>query len=354
MLGPTGMEVAALGFGAIKLHKISPEEATRALNRALDLGINFIDSARGYRDSERKIGVALKRRRDEFILATKSHAGTAAQLRTDLETSLRELQTDYVDLYQLHSVDHDAKWQQVMAPGGAFEAARQAQQQGLVRHVGITMHRAVHEMEQAIICGEFETIMLACNPLDPEGVAGRIMPLARERGMGVIAMKPLSGGMLTMPAELKPAGERDPIVAGCLRFILSNPAVSVVIPGVESAAQVEENVATIEESPRLSDQERRDLITTLGRLGKSYRYGQTCLRCGYCQPCPQGIEIPEVFRALHVAREYPQNLRRLGRELYESLEVRASVCAECGECLPKCPAALPIPERLAEAVAEFE
>ncbi|UCH35709.1 MAG: aldo/keto reductase [Armatimonadota bacterium] len=353
-LGKTGLEVAALGFGAIKLPKVDEEEATRALNRALDLGINFVDTARNYRDSERKIGQALKHRRGEYVLATKTVARDARGLRADLETSLRELDTDHVDLYQFHSVSDLDSWAKVMAPGGALEEARKAQQEGLVRHIGITMHRAVHEMEQAIESGAFETIMVAYNPLDPERVEPRVLPLAQEHDMGVIIMKPLSGGTLSLPAEQKQPGARDPIVAGSLRYILSNSAVTVVIPGIETAAQVEENAAAIEESPRFSDQERGEFIETLGRLRQSYRYGQTCLRCGYCLPCSQEIEIPEVFRALHMAREYPDELKHLGVELYESLEVKASACVECEECLEKCPAGLPIPDRLKDAVAQFE
>jgi len=353
-LGKTGLEVAALGFGAIKLPRVDEQEAARALNRALDWGINFVDTARNYGDSERKIGSALKQRRGEYILATKTVARDAAGLRADLETSLRELQTEYVDLYQFHSVSDAATWEKVMSPGGALEEARRAQEEGLVRHIGITMHRAVHEMEQAIRSGEFETVMVAYNPLDGEGVEPRVLPLARKHGMGVIVMKPLGGGTLTMPQGSKPPGERDPIVAGCLRHILSHPAVTVVIAGVESAAEVEENVATIKESARLTEDGRRDLIAALGRLRAAHRYGQTCLRCGYCLPCPQGIEIPDVLRALHMVRQYPEELRHLGRELYESLEIRASSCVECEECVTKCPAGLAIPKRLKNAVAEFE
>jgi len=181
-----------------------------------------------------------------------------------------------------------------------------------------------------------------------------VMPLARERGMGVIVMKALGGGSLTTPAASKRSGERDPIVAGCLRYALSHPAVSLTLVGMESSEQVEENAAAIEESPRLTDQERRDLIAAVGGLGATHRYGQTCLRCGYCLPCAQGIEIPEVFRALHMARQYPRELKHLGRELYASLPIPASACVECEGCMPKCPAGLTIPERLKEAVAELE
>jgi predicted aldo/keto reductase-like oxidoreductase len=353
-LGKTGLEVVALGFGAIKLPDVEEAEAARALNRALDLGMNFVDTARNYGDSERKIGSALKHRRGEYYLATKTVARDAAGLRQDLETSLHELQTDHIDLYQFHSVSSADAWERVMAPQGALEEARKAQAEGLVRHVGITMHRATHEMELAIRSREFETIMVCYNPLDGEGVEPRVLPLAREHGMGVIVMKPLGGGTLVTPPESKRPGERDPVVAGCLRFILSHPAVSVVIPGVETTAQVEENVATIEESATLSEEGQKELVAALSVVRGHHRYGQTCLRCGYCQPCPQGIDITKAFRALHTARHYPDELKYLGRELYETLEVKASACVECEECVAKCPAGLPIPERLKEVVAEFE
>lgn len=353
-LGRTGLEAAALGFGAIKLPRVDEAEAARALNRALDLGIEFVDTARNYGDSERKIGSALKQRRGEYLLATKTVARDAPGLRDDLETSLRELQTDHIDLYQLHSVSNAATWERVMAPGGALEEARKAQREGLVRHVGITMHRAVHEMELAIRCGEFETIMVAYNPLDGEGVEPRVLPLARDHGMGVIVMKPLGGGTLVAPPDAKGPGGRDPVVAGCLRYILTHPAVTIVIPGIETTAQVEENVATIEESPTLSEEGRRELVASLSGVRARHRYGQTCLRCGYCLPCPQGIDIPQAFRALHMAAQYPDELKYLGRELYDSLEVRVSACVECEECVAKCPAGLSIPQRLKEVAAQLE
>jgi len=354
ILGATGLEVSILGFGGIKLPRVEPQEAARALNRALDLGINFVDTARGYQDSESKIGHALKHRRHEYLLATKTGARDAAGLRAHLAMSLRELQTDYIDLYQLHNVSDPQSLQQVLAPGGAVEEARQAQQQGLIRHFGITIHRAVPQMEQAIRSGEFETLMVAYNPLDPEGVEPTVLPLAHQRGLGVVIMKALGGGTLATPAGMKAPGQPDRLVAGCLRFALSHPAVSVVLAGIETTAQVEENVATVEASRQLSDADRRELVAAMAALRRSFRYGQVCLRCGYCQPCPQGIEIPTVFRAWHMAREYPPELRHLGRELYRSLAVKVSACAACEQCLAKCPAGLAIPELLKQAAAELE
>ncbi len=348
ILGRTGLKVSAIGFGGIKLPHVDAQTASDALNRALDLGVNFVDTARNYRDSEEKIGAALKTRRGEYYVATKTSARDAAKARAELETSLRNLQTDYVDLYQLHTVSDPECWQQVMGPDGALEAVRQARDEGLVKHVGITIHRALDVMEQAIKCGEFETIMLAYSPLDQEGVERDILPLATAHNVGVIIMKPLSGGQLCLPPEQRPA-EGDPIVRDSLRHILSNPNVTVAIPGMTSVAEVEWNTAVASPFTPLTDGERERLIEAISGLKREFRYGQVCLRCGYCQPCPQGVPIPEIFRAWDMVRDYPASLRHLGYELYESLEVTAEACEECGQCVEQCPAGLPIPERLREA-----
>jgi predicted aldo/keto reductase-like oxidoreductase len=401
-LGRTGLTVSGLGFGAIKLPQVDPEVASRALNRALDLGINFVDTARGYKDSEEKIGGALQRRRDEVILATKTPMRDAERALADVESSLRELRTEVIDLYQLHSVSSRPDYEQVMGPGGALEGLKRAQEEGKIRHVGITCHRAVEVMSDAILSGQFETIMVACNPLDPER-ASAVMPLAAERGMGVIAMKPLAGGKLTSlpepsggpstvrlgspsragrgtgsgsphdaregpsrarfdfahrpePAEGGSRGEGealDPVVAGSLRWALSQPAVSVVIPGMRSAQEVEQNAAAIALGVPLTEPEGNDLIVAIGALRREFRYGQSCLRCGYCLPCTQGIRIPDVFRSFDMLKEYPDHLKWMARELYTSMDAPPEACENCRRCVEKCPAGLEIPERLKEAAAAF-
>ncbi|MCD6508879.1 MAG: aldo/keto reductase [Thermoprotei archaeon] len=355
-LGKTGLRVSVIGFGAIKLPQISVEEATRVLNLALDLGINFIDTARGYRDSETKIGIALKDRRDEFYLATKTHSRDEDGAMKDIKTSLRELQTDYIDILQLHTVSSKEEYRKVMSPGGALQALKKARQKGLIGHIGITIHRDLDVMRWAIESGEFETIMLAYSPIDPEGVEREgILKLAKEYGLGVIIMKPLSGGQLVMPeTEMGKQVGNDPIVRGCLRYILSNDAVSTVIPGMKRIEEVKENVSVAEMPIPMTEEEKRDLFKLIGSLGKSFRYGQTCLRCGYCLPCPQGIPIPEVFRAYDAYLNYPDEVKEVGLKIYASLEVKPDVCIECRECVTKCPAGIDIPTRLKEAAEVLE
>mgnify|MGYP000082397702 CR=1 FL=1 len=355
-LGATGLEVSVIGFGAIKLPEITVEEAVRVLNRALDLGINFIDTARSYRDSEAKIGVALKDRRDEFYIATKTHSRDEDGAMKDLEISLRELKTDYIDVYQLHTVSSKELYRKVMSSGGALAALKRARQKGLIGHIGITIHRDLDVMRWAIESGEFETIMLAYNPLDPEGVEREgILELAKEYGLGVIAMKPLSGGQLVMPeTEMGRQLGNDPLVRGCLRYVLSNDAVSTVIPGMKRVEEVEENVSVADMPIPMSEEEKRELFKLIGSLGREFRYGQVCLRCGYCLPCPQGIPIPEVFRAYDAYLNYPDEVREVGLRIYASLPVKPDACVECRLCVAKCPAGIDIPARLKEAARVLE
>jgi len=351
-LGSTGLRVSRLGFGCIKFAQCKEPDVTAALHRALDLGVNFFDTARAYGTSEEMIGRALAQRRSEYVLATKSHGRSAAALTADLETSLRNLQTDYVDILFLHTVSDAETYEQVMGPGGGYEAAAKAKEQGKVAHIGVSIHRDLATMRRAIESGAFAVLMAAYSVIDQEG-AGALLPLAARHGVGTVIMKPLSGGQLVSPPG--PGGlplSPDPVVTGVLRWILSNPAVDSVIPGMVSAQQVEDNVAAAERGPLAAD-ERAELIAIVADLKKSYRYGQTCLRCGYCQPCPNGINIPAIFQAADEAREYPDNLKHMGRELYAAQERTAADCEECGRCMERCPAKLDIPRRLREAAQLF-
>ncbi len=348
-LGSTGLEVSCLGFGCIKFKGCSQEDVTAALHRALDLGVNYFDTARNYGDSEAKIGRAIAGRRDEVVLSTKSTGRTAEALLADLETSLRNLQTDAVDLLFLHTVSDGETYEQVVGPDGAVEGAQQARDQGKVRHIGLSNHLS---WQAAINNPIFEVLMPAYSVLDPEGTAS-LLPEALLAGMGTVVMKPLSGGQLVSPpgSDGQPLSP-DPVVEGALRWVISNPNVSTVIPGMINAQQVEENVAAVERGP-LSDEERKQVLAAVGALRKSYRYGQECLRCGYCQPCPNGIDIPAIFRAADMAENYPDNLKPMGRELYAAQARTADDCDECGQCVECCPAGIRVPERLREVAALF-
>ena len=354
-LGKTELKVSVIGFGSIKLPQISEERAVETVNRALDLGVNFIDTARNYRDSERKVGMAIKSRRDEVYVATKTSAREYDTAMKDLETSFSELDLEKVELLQLHTVSDEDALQRVLAKGGALEALRKVQDQGMADHVGVTIHRERAVMKKAIECGEFETLMVAYSPIDQEGVEDEILPMAKEHDLGVIIMKSLSGGLLCRPnAEEKSQAERDPIAFGSLWHVISNEAVSCAIPGMQRVREVEENVPVGDLDRPMSAEEVKKLRREIGKLGIEFRYGQICLRCGYCQPCPQKIDVPEVFKAHDIFTGYPDSQKHLGEELYRSLEVSPEECIECGECEGKCPARIAIRSRLKEVVKTFD
>jgi len=353
-LGHTELQVSVVGFGGKELPNVEQANADAALNKALELGINYIDTARDYLDSERKIGRAIGNRRREFYLATRTSARDAEGAQRDLDTSLNELQMDSVDVYQLHNVSTSEAYRQVMATGGAFEALLEAKDQGLVSHVGITIHRALPLMRHAIESGAFETIMLSYSLIDQENVEAEILPMAREHGLGVVIEKPLSGGLLVTPRTSgEEPSEPDPIVQGSLWYVTSNDAVSLTIPSMTGVGEVEENAEVGSIESKMSRRQLYQLRQQIGDLGQEFKYGQVCLRCGHCQPCPNEVPITDIFRAVDMYRSYPKELRDLGLRLYQSQNVKAEECMECGECVANCPANLEIPDLLEEAAELF-
>lgn len=330
-LGKTGLKVSVVGFGGIPIQRVPVEDAGAVVNRALDLGINFFDTARGYTDSEAKLGAVLKKRRKEAIVATKSMARTREAMAADIKKSLETLGVDYIDLYQLHNVKDRAALEQVQSPDGALAALREAKKEGLIRHIGITGHIKSFLLEAIEKIKEIETVQFPFNAVETAG-AQELFDLAGKTGAGIIIMKPLAGGAL-----------RNTNLA--LRYILEYP-VSTVIPGMESLEQVEENVLVGRDVLPLSDEERKALEEEAGKLGAAF-----CRRCEYCQPCPQGIDIPMVFLLDGYYTRY--DLKEWARERYLDLQAKADTCLECGECEERCPYNLPIRRMLADAATRL-
>jgi hypothetical protein len=206
-------------------------------------------------------------------------------------------------------------------------------------------------MRDAVTCGEFETLMVCYSPIDTEGVGPDILPLAAEHDVGLIAMKALSGGMLVSEGfeDGKRPADEDPLVTKVLRFVLTNECVNCVIPGMRNAGEVRQNARVGETFSHMTEEETAELVKAIAARGRTYRYGQLCLQCGYCRPCPQGIDIPAVFRARMIAESYPEHLREEGYRLFESLEVGPEACTECEKCVENCPAGIDIPTRLQES-----
>ena len=326
-LGRTGLVVKRVGFGGIPIQRIPEDEAILAVRKAYEIGINFFDTASAYTTSEARIGEALEGVRDEVFIATKSTRRDKEGILEDIETSLRNLRTDYIDLYQLHFVSKREVWERVRGSDGALEGLLEVKDEGKINHLGITSHDPELMME-VLREGIFETVMIPYNYLTQRPADG-LLPLCAELGVGTIVMKPFGGGALTN-------------VRSALRYVLGNGDVDIAIPGMMSAAEIEENVAVGSGSFTLSQEDLRLIEEDRKQLGDQF-----CRACDYCQPCPQGIPISFVLRTedqfLRLTGWTPRLLRRIPES-----EAKVASCQRCGQCEEKCPYELPIMDLLPE------
>ena len=354
-LGRTGLSVTRLGYGAgpAGIEELPFGEFEAALESALEMGINLIDTARLYGPSESFIGRVIARRRGErgrFHLISKTISRTKRGALEDIHRSLEHLQTDRIELYLLHDLDLPG-WAQAMGPGGALEGLREARGEGLIESIGFSCHD-MRIITRAIECGEIEAAMLAYNPFSRE--TEEFISLAHRRDMGVIIMKPLGGpGMLD---SLRIA-ECETIIEpkGLLRYVLSNPRVTSAIPGMRFAWEVRGNAELARSYEPMSDEERRgyeeEADTLLTRIGSDY-----CRGCDYCirsedgeRGCEAGIDIPKILvEYYNVARAFLYKLKELQDHYREYAESNPTIldCTECGTCETKCPYNIPIVERL--------
>ena len=325
ILGKSGLNISRLGFGGIPIQKIDAEGTGRLIEKLISEGVNFIDTARGYTVSEEYLGYALKGVRDRFVLATKSMARTREAMAKDIDISLKNLGTDYIDLYQVHNPSA-ADLEKVIAPGGALEALLEAKASGKIGHIGITLH-AVELFERAIELPWVETVMFPYNIVETQGE--ELIKKCAENDIGFICMKPLAGGAI-----------EDGRVA--LRFIASNPDVTVIIPGMAEEREIEDNVSAIADASPLCADELTEIAKIRTRLGTNF-----CRRCNYCAPCTVGINIPGVFLFEGYYSRY--DLKDWARARYETLPKTASDCIGCGVCESRCPYNLPIRDMLKNA-----
>lgn len=329
ILGKTGLRVSRIGFGGIPIQRIDAE-GTRALMQALvEKGVNYIDTARGYTVSEEYLGYGLEGIRDKFVLATKSMSRDKASMARDIETSLANLRTDYIDLYQLHNPKLE-ELDVIFSENGAIQALRQAKAEGKIGHIGITAHSAA-VFEKALEYDEIETVMFPYNIVESQGE--ELIARCREKNVGFICMKPLAGGAI-----------EDGRLA--LRYILANDNVTVAIPGMAEVKELEQNLAAAEDTSPLTEEEKAAFEKVRAELGQNF-----CRRCNYCAPCAAGINIPSVFLFQGYLRRY--GLAGWARERYATLPVKASACVQCGACETRCPYQLPIRQMMAEAAKDF-
>ena len=326
ILGKTGLEISRLGLGGIPIQKIDAQGTKALLRKLMSEGVNFIDTARGYTVSEEYLGFGLEGVREHFVLATKSMARTKDAMAKDIATSLEKLRTDYIDLYQLHNPNAQ-DLERVMAPDGALEALSEAKAQGKIGHIGITLH-SVELFSKAVELPWVETIMFPYNIVETQGE--ELIARCAEKNIGFICMKPLAGGAID-----------DAVTA--LRFVVSNPGVTVVIPGMADEAEIQQNVSATANTAPLTDAEQAKIATIRGQLGTNF-----CRRCNYCAPCTVGINIPSVFLFEGYFSRY--NLKQWAVDRYSQLPKTASDCVGCGACEERCPYQLPI-RKMMENVA---
>jgi predicted aldo/keto reductase-like oxidoreductase len=330
--GKTGIMVTSLGFGGIPIQRLSTAQAVRVVKRCLDLGINYFDTANGYTTSEERIGKAVRGRRHDVFIATKTFPGPPEMIEANLDLSLKRLATDYIDLYQFHGVSDMDTVKRILDPeNGLMKVFEKAKRAGKIRHIGVTSHQ-MDVAKVLVKTGRFETLMFPFNFITSEPET-ELLPLCREHDMGFIVMKPLAGGMLD-----------DASIA--FKYLLQFKDV-VTIPGIEKVAEIEEIARIYEASPRLTAADRRQMKRMRDELGTRF-----CRRCDYCQPCQQGIPISMVMTFPTFVKRLPPDWCLRGF-VTESME-KAATCIDCGECEARCPYGLPIREMLKEHYDLFE
>ncbi len=327
-LGQTGITVNKNGFGALPMQRISREEAVKLVRKAYEAGITFFDTARWYTDSEEKLGQAFEGMRDKVYIATKTGATDEEGFWKDLETSLGNLRTDYIDIYQFHNPAFCPK------PGdgtGLYEAMEEAKAQGKIRHIGITNHR-LSVAGEAIASGLYETLQFPFCYLTGEQELS-LVTQCKEAGMGFIAMKALSGGLITNSAA-----------AYAFEAQYDN-----VLPiwGIQREKELDEFISYIDNPPSMTE-EIRQLITH----DREELAGEFCRGCGYCMPCPAGIEIFTCARMSLLLRRSPSatQLSEAGQAMMRKIEG----CLHCNQCKKKCPYGLDTPALLEKNYEDYK
>lgn len=353
-LGRTGKQVSLLSLGCMRLPE-NDDEGAKVVRRAAELGINYFETSNWYCDSrsEIKVGMGLKGLRDKVFISTKLKIGPAVtgdDVRRAFEDSLKRLEVDRVDFYQLWDFrwdDHEA----VMKKGGGLDTIEALRDEGLIGHIGMTSHESNEHVIELLDTGRLESVTLSYHLLNRE--VEPVIEYAGERGIGVVIMTPLAGGLLATPSDVLAemvGAQNTSNAAGALRFVMSNPHVSTVPSGMTTVAEVEENVRTWADFKALSAQELTDLAVRLDEysaLGKQF-----CTACNYCMPCPSGVKIPKLFgiRNRYTIFGLQDSATRSYHRMTEGLP---DACNECGECEVKCPNGIPIISQLKEVAEMF-
>ncbi len=325
-LGKTGITVPQNAFGALPIQRVDLETAVHLLRKAYEGGMRFFDTARAYSDSEEKVGAAFSGMREKIYIASKTTAKTAEELRTQLSQTLKNLRTDYLDLYQLHCVP------QCYRPGdgtGLYEALLEVKKEGKVRHIGITAHK-IGIAEEIVQSGLYETLQFPFSYLATERDVALVKNCA-DAGMGFLAMKGLSGGLLTN-------------AKACMAFMLQYPVLPIW--GIQKESELDEWLSFFEETPALTDDMQHMIEEDRKALS-----GDFCRGCGYCMPCTVGITINQCARMSQMIRRAPS--QDWLTEHWQTEMKKIEDCVDCGICMTRCPYELRTPELLRKNLADY-
>ena len=327
-LGSTGITVPQNAFGALPIQRVSTEMAVKLLRRAYEGGMRFFDTARAYSDSEVKVGEAFDGMREKVFIATKTGAKTPEEVRSQLETSLKNLRTDYIDIYQFHCAD------QCYRPGdgtGMYECMEELKKEGKIRHIGITAHK-LYIAEEAIESGLYETLQYPFSYLSSEKELA-LVKKCKEANMGFIAMKGLAGGLIN---------RSEAAMAFMTQFDNVLP-----IWGIQKEKELEEWLAFMEETPAMTE----ELRTYIEKEQKELT-GEFCRGCGYCMPCPAGIMINQCARMSLMLRRAPSKAWLTPQMQAEMKKIEG--CLHCNQCMSKCPYELNTPELLQKNYEDYK
>ena len=325
VLGKTGLTVTKPAFGALPIQRRDKDEAVRILRRAYEGGIRYFDTANSYTDSEEKLGLALADVRGDIVISTKSMGRDYDTVSAHIQSSLERLKTDYIDLFQFHMV---SQWDEV--DNGAFQAAEEAKARGWVRHIGVTSH-SIRFAQEAVASGRFETLQFPFSYLSSPEEADLVRScLAAD--MGFIAMKALAGGLLSN--------------ARVVHAFMREQTGVVPIYGVQTMEELEQWLSLAEEDPALDDALQAIIDADRAQLG-----GQFCRSCGYCMPCPQGIEIRNCARMDMLIRRSPW--RPYFTPEWQAKMNKIKTCLDCGRCKSKCPYHLDTPNVLKYMLKDY-
>lgn len=327
-LGSTGITVNKNGFGALPIQRVSMEEAIRLLHRAFDGGIRFYDTARLYTDSEEKLGQAFPDRRSRIFLASKTGAVTAEGFWKDLETTLKNLKTDYLDIYQFHNPAFCPK------PGdenGLYDAALEARKKGMILHIGITNHR-LNVAQEAIDSGLYETLQFPFCYLSGEPEL-KLLEGCKKQDMGFLSMKALSGGLITN-------------AAAAFAFQAQFPE-TLPLWGIQREEELEQFLSFVNNPPSMNEE-----LSAVIEKDRKELLGEFCRGCGYCMPCPAGIEINNCARMSLLLRRAP-SAGYLTPQWQEKMQ-KIEECKHCDSCKKKCPYGLDTPKLLKKNYEDYK